>query len=469
MVTPWVDEDAAFQEGSRRTAAGTPGLAAGRSISDHSFRNARGPRDCSTGTTIAAAAPLAAVYSGGANLDTSASAEVSEVVSDGTQTVNLSGYYNLTGITTNGRPFWRLDGQGNAFSETQVGRSITWDGLTFPIGAPNVNDVVQGGGPAINLPAGNDSSVAILATGTNGNQPNQRFTINYTTGSPTYATQSISDWHVPQNYAGESIALITSYRNTSTGGRDTNGPFDVYGYSIPVDPTRTVASITLPNDSHVKVLSMIAVESVAPPTDLTATPASTTTADLYWTPATGTITGYNVFRGTTAGGESTTPINSSPLSANADSYVDTTGVPGNTYFYVVKAINGAAVSPASNEFKVTLPASGPATQVDLSGEYNLVGITANERPLLGWRVGRQRKCPVGKAAGHEPDLERDHLYHRPGRIQQRDPGFRPADRSAARRVLEGGIAGDRHQRRPTQPDVHDQLHHRQPDRCDAKH
>ena len=49
------------------------------------------------------------------------------------------------------------------------------------------------------------------------------------------------------------------YRNTSTGGKDYNSPFDVYGYSIPVDPTRTISSITLPNDTNVKILAITAV------------------------------------------------------------------------------------------------------------------------------------------------------------------------------------------------------------------
>ena len=39
---------------------------------------------------------------------------------------------------------------------------------------------------------------------------------------------------------GESIALTTDYRNTSSGGRIPTARLIVYGYSIAVDPTRTV-------------------------------------------------------------------------------------------------------------------------------------------------------------------------------------------------------------------------------------
>ncbi len=217
----------------------------------------------------------------------------------------------------------------------------------------------------------------LLATGVNGNQTNQTFTVHYTDGTSQTFTQNISDWHMPQKYAGESIVLSTPYRNTAGGSRDFGGPFDVYGYSFTLNSAKTVASITLPNDHNVKVFAISVVATVAAPTSLTAKAASTTTVNLSWTAATGTITGYNIYRGTTAGGESLTPINSSPLPATATSYADSTTLPGNTYYYVIKAVNGAGVSPVSNEAKATLPSNGSNTEVDLTGEFNLAGITAN--------------------------------------------------------------------------------------------
>ena len=49
--------------------------------------------------------------------------------------------------------------------------------------------------------------------------------------------------------------VATAYRNTSNGGRD-SGTFNVYGYSFAVDSTKTVDSITLPNDTNVDVLAI---------------------------------------------------------------------------------------------------------------------------------------------------------------------------------------------------------------------
>ncbi|HEX4145357.1 MAG TPA: choice-of-anchor Q domain-containing protein [Pirellulales bacterium] len=180
--------------------------------------------------------------------------------SGSTTQVNLSGQFNLPGITAAGAHFTGgLDGQGNALSASALGSTLTWNGTTFNLAPAGADDVVQAVGQTINVPSGSYSQVELLATGVNGNQANQTFTVHYTDGTSKTITQSISDWHMPQGYAGESIAASTSYRNTSSGGTDSQGPFNVYAYSIPVDNSKTVSSITLPNNKNVAVLSISAV------------------------------------------------------------------------------------------------------------------------------------------------------------------------------------------------------------------
>jgi hypothetical protein len=68
---------------------------------------------------------------------------------------------------------------------------------------------------------------------------------------------------------------------------------------------------------------------------------------------------YNVFRGTAAGQESTTPINTSPVTALT--YVDSNGlVAGTTYFYNVKSVELCGTTSisslaASNEVSALIP------------------------------------------------------------------------------------------------------------------
>jgi hypothetical protein len=56
---------------------------------------------------------------------------------------------------------------------------------------------------------------------------------------------------------------------------------------------------------------------------------------------------YNILRGTTSGGESSTPIASVP--ATQTTYVDTSVSPGGTYFYQVVSVNAEGSSGPSNE------------------------------------------------------------------------------------------------------------------------
>ena len=61
----------------------------------------------------------------------------------------------------------------------------------------------------------------------------------------------------------------------------------------------------------------------AAPTSLTATPVSAAQINLSWTAPSGTVSGYNVYRGTTPGGESGTPLNGGTL-VTTTTYSDTT-------------------------------------------------------------------------------------------------------------------------------------------------
>jgi hypothetical protein len=91
----------------------------------------------------------------------------------------------------------------------------------------------------------------------------------------------------------------------------------------------------------------------AAPTGLAATAASAQVA-LSWNGSSG-ATSYNVYRGTTAGGESGTAIASG---LTTTTYTDTGLTNGTTYYYKVAAINSVGTSGLSNEASATPAASG---------------------------------------------------------------------------------------------------------------
>jgi hypothetical protein len=76
---------------------------------------------------------------------------------------------------------------------------------------------------------------------------------------------------------------------------------------------------------------------------------------LTWNPSTSVVVGYNVYRSTQSGGPYT-ELNSSPVLV--DTYTDNTVLAGQTYFYVLTAVDAGGVeSGFSNEVQATVPSS----------------------------------------------------------------------------------------------------------------
>lgn len=85
---------------------------------------------------------------------------------------------------------------------------------------------------------------------------------------------------------------------------------------------------------------------------------------LNWTASTG-ATSYNVKRGTAAGSET-----SLATGVSGTTYVDSVGVAGTKYFYVVTAVNAFGESAPSNETSATFLGNPPAPPQGLGAVAN---------------------------------------------------------------------------------------------------
>ena len=117
-------------------------------------------------------------------------------------------------------------------------------------------------------------------------------------------------------------------------------------------------------------VSAIPLAAPAAPTGLAASPGNTQVM-LTWS-ASATASGYNIERGTTAGGEVT--VKTGATTAN---YTDTGLTNGTNYFYVVTAVNVGGESPVSNEVNAT-PLAAPAPPTGLAAS------PANAQVVLSW-------------------------------------------------------------------------------------
>jgi hypothetical protein len=162
---------------------------------------------------------------------------------------------NVYAIWNNGSwpAYGGLDTSNYGYSANLAGSSVNWSGVPFALG--NAGSPSAFSSTTVALTPGNHNSLNLLATGVWGNQTNQNFTVTYTDGTTSTFTQSLSDWGSPQNYPGESIAINDAYR-VSPNGATQNGPWQMYGYSFALNSSKTVKSITLPNNRDVVVLGI---------------------------------------------------------------------------------------------------------------------------------------------------------------------------------------------------------------------
>jgi hypothetical protein len=89
-----------------------------------------------------------------------------------------------------------------------------------------------------------------------------------------------------------------------------------------------------------------------------------------WAPPPGPVRSYNVYRGTTPGGEDGTPV---AAGVHGTAFTDTGLADGTTYYYVVTAASGGGDSGASNEGAAT-PQASDAFGVSINFSNNLAEV-----------------------------------------------------------------------------------------------
>jgi hypothetical protein len=145
-------------------------------------------------------------------------------------------------------------------------------------------------------------------------------------------------------------------------------------YHAPGSPGSAVVTATAASGLSAQALVTV-VTQLPPPTGLSADAANNyTEIDLSWHAPSGDVTGYYIYRGTVPGGESTTPLNSSPVTDTT--FRDTTVAPFTTYFYTVKAVSDGGMSGPSNEANATTAADLALFQPAVASSIENAGTAA---------------------------------------------------------------------------------------------
>jgi hypothetical protein len=284
----------------------------------------------------------------------------------GTTPVSLGSSANVTGIYTNGSTdnSGGLDGNGNALSATLLGSSVTAAGITFNLGSAGAADAASNS--VVALPAGNYSTLNLLATAVNGNQTNQRFVVTYTDGTTSSFTQSLSDWFTPQNFSGESQAVTMAYTLLPNGATRT-GPYYLYAYSFAINSAKTVKSITLPaNRNVVLAAATLSGESTTSPSGSVSVSLSSV-ANVYGIANNGVAP--------TQGGLDTHDYAASEALLGASQ----------TWSGITFSLGGAGAADAASQVTVPLPAGSYTTLNLLASAVN--GSQANQTFVIAYTDG----------------------------------------------------------------------------------
>ena len=175
---------------------------------------------------------------------------------------DLAPYYNLTGISADGSPTTaNYDGDGFSYSQQALtaaglapGASVTSGGIsyTMPAATAGQPDAVAAAGQTVpvSTPSG-ASSIGFLGSAVNAGTTGASgtVTVTYTDGTTATATLGMSDWTLgggsgkPQ-FGNVTVATLP-YRNSTDGTKQTISTY-LFAATIPIDSSKTVASITLP-------------------------------------------------------------------------------------------------------------------------------------------------------------------------------------------------------------------------------
>jgi hypothetical protein len=175
-----------------------------------------------------------------------------------TPTASPADYYDNTGISPDASQSCAdYDGDGFSYSADALakdgltpGSAVTADGLTFTwpnVPACSPDNILASGQTMLVQGKSGATKLGLLGSSTNGSS-DAAIIINYTDGTSSTQTVSFTDWAQSPDSGDTSVATMP-YRN-SVSGTSQDITMYVFATTVPVDSSKTVASVTFPSVSN---------------------------------------------------------------------------------------------------------------------------------------------------------------------------------------------------------------------------
>jgi len=324
--------------------------------------------------------------------------------------VDLYTYFNMDGVSTNeDRTDGNLDGKGNTYPAELWPGNLSLQGVPFTLGpvADGYNNLVRAEGQTIPLSQGKYKYVYLLGTASESEESGGVFQVKYSDDDTTEKNISFADWNAKlsgwdrysRTYAApmikDTVAYVFTHYHMPHADRMTEEN-QLYLYKIPVDTTKDVKEITLPDAPGIKIAAISMADSdflrVArledgalldnePPTQVTNVSATLIEDGIYevavtWDEAkdNDTILCYEIYRGLDADFVPGEDNLVATVVGTMQKYTDILNYSG-TYYYKIVAVDpsgNSSVSEASGpvEFRMDNACLMPQNRITAIGSIS---------------------------------------------------------------------------------------------------
>jgi fibronectin type 3 domain-containing protein len=337
----------------------------------------------------------ASVPSGPTNLTVTPSNTGATLNWTASTTGSPTSYSIYRGTATGGEattPIATVSGTTTTFTDTGLTNADTY----FYNVAANNSVGVSPDSNEVSISPGSTTAAPSAPTGLTANPADSSIDLTW---NPTAGATSYSVYRGTAPGAEGATAVGTSTSDSFTDNGLTNGT----GYYYTVAASNAGGASA--KSAETNTVPTAAVVPPPVPFGVVVTPTSSS-IQLQWTYEEG-ATSYQIYRGTTSGGEGATPL----ATVTSSSYTDTTVTPGVTYYYEITALTGATASARSSEYAantsgtVTLPPT-PTSLVATGGNASVVlswtasaGATSYNI-YRGTTSGGEGSTPVGTATSN---------------------------------------------------------------------